>query len=172
MMETPYNQSDLLKEFSPHLERTSTLQMIWIVFLLGVIGLGGFALYTQISKGHIVTGMRDNVVWGIYIVNFIFFMGVSYAGALISGSLHLFRAEWRKPIIRMAEFITIIALLIGPCYILLCIGRLDRLPLPCALRQDPVANHLGRYRNFNRYLRMYHLPLPGPSPGHRTDQGL
>jgi Ni/Fe-hydrogenase subunit HybB-like protein len=127
-METPYNQSDLLKEFSPHLERTSPLQVIWIGFLLAVIGLGGFALYTQISKGHIVTGMRDNVVWGIYIVNFIFFMGVSYAGALISGSLHLFRAEWRKPIIRIAEFITIIALLIGPCYILLCIGRLDRLP--------------------------------------------
>ena len=55
-------------------------------------------------------------------------MGMSYAGAIISGTLQFFRTEWRKPIIRMAEFLAIISLLIGPGYILLCIGRLDRLP--------------------------------------------
>jgi molybdopterin-containing oxidoreductase family membrane subunit len=89
--------------------------------------LGFYAFLAQVYEGHEVTGMRDNVVWGVYIVNFIFFMGISYAGALISGTLHLFKTAWRKPIIRMAEFITIIALLIGPCFILLCIGRLDKL---------------------------------------------
>ena len=117
----------LLKEFAPQLERTSLAGKIWIGFLVSVLLLGLAALVTQITRGHIVTGMRDNVVWGVYIVNFIFFMGISYAGALISGTLHLFRSEWRKPIIRMAEFITIISLLIGPVFILLCIGRLDRL---------------------------------------------
>ena len=84
-------------------------------------------LYLQIDEGHIVTGMRDNVVWGFYIVNFIFFMGLSYSGALISGVLHLFHTGWRKPIIRMAELITIISLIIGPFFIFFCIGRLDRL---------------------------------------------
>ena len=118
----------LLKEFAPQLERTSLAGKIWIGFLLSVLLLGLVALIKQITQGHIVTGMRDNVVWGVYIVNFIFFMGISYAGALISGTLHLFRSEWRKPVIRMAEFITIISLLIGPVFILLCIGRLDRLP--------------------------------------------
>ena len=121
------NEKTLLKEFAPQLERTSIQGYAWILFLLAVIGLGVFAFIEQVTKGHVVTGMRDNVVWGIYIVNFIFFMGVSYAGALISGTLHLFKTPWRKPIIRMAEFITIISLLIGPAYILLCIGRLDKL---------------------------------------------
>jgi molybdopterin-containing oxidoreductase family membrane subunit len=116
-----------LKEFAPQLERTSIQGCLWIAFLLAVIALGFYAFIQQVTKGHDVTGMRDNVVWGIYIVNFIFFMGISYAGALISGTLHLFRTAWRKPIIRMAEFITIISLLIGPCFILLCIGRLDQL---------------------------------------------
>ena len=55
-------------------------------------------------------------------------MGMSYAGALISGILHLFKSHWRGPIIRMAELITIISLFIGPVFILFCIGRLDRLP--------------------------------------------
>ncbi|MDO9257605.1 MAG: NrfD/PsrC family molybdoenzyme membrane anchor subunit [Bacteroidales bacterium] len=118
----------LLREFAPQIEHTGTLGKLWITFLVGVVLLGFFALYWQVSRGHIVTGMRDNVVWGVYIVNFIFFMGISYAGALISGALHLFHAEWRKPIIRMAEFITIISLLIGPGFIMMCIGRLDRLP--------------------------------------------
>jgi len=116
-----------LREFAPQLEKTSIQGYTWILFLLGVIAFGFYAFLQQVLKGHIVTGMRDNVVWGVYIVNFIFFMGVSYAGALISGTLHLFRTAWRKPIIRMAELITIIALLIGPCFILLCIGRLDKL---------------------------------------------
>ena len=121
-------EKNLIKEFAPQLEHTGIPGKLWISFLIGVIFLGFFALYWQVSRGHIVTGMRDNVVWGVYIVNFIFFMGISYAGALISGTLHLFHADWRKPIIRMAEFITIISLLIGPCFIMLCIGRLDRLP--------------------------------------------
>ena len=117
----------MLNEFRPQFERPGKTAYIWIIFLVLLILLGIFALITQIMEGHIVTGMRDNVVWGIYIVNFIFFMGISYAGALVSGTMHLFRTPWRQPIIRIAELITIISLLIGPLYILLCIGRLDRL---------------------------------------------
>jgi molybdopterin-containing oxidoreductase family membrane subunit len=117
-----------LDAFKPQIETISTRGIALVVFLLAVIGWGVYALYVQISEGHIVTGMRDNVVWGLYIVNFIFFIGISYAGALISGILHLLRVPWRTPIIRMAEMITVISTLIGPAYILLCIGRLDRLP--------------------------------------------
>ncbi|HEX5111613.1 MAG TPA: NrfD/PsrC family molybdoenzyme membrane anchor subunit [Saprospiraceae bacterium] len=95
--------------------------------LVAILGWGLYALYLQITVGHSVTGMRDNVVWGIYIANFIFFIGISYAGAVISGFLHLLKIEWRKPIIRIAELITVIATFIGPLFILLCVGRLDRL---------------------------------------------
>jgi len=122
-----YDSKTLLKTFSPEIENTSltwklTILAGLVVFLIGMLGL-----WRQITGGHIVTGMRDNVVWGIYIVNFIFFMGLSYAGALISGTLVLFKSEWRRPVIRIAELITVISILIGPFYILLCVGRLDRL---------------------------------------------
>jgi molybdopterin-containing oxidoreductase family membrane subunit len=101
--------------------------IIGVVILCIFLAGGLYALVVQIVEGHIVTGMRDNVVWGIYIANFIFFIGISYAGALISGILHLLRIKWRTPIIRIAEIITIISTIIGPAYILLCMGRLDRL---------------------------------------------
>jgi Ni/Fe-hydrogenase subunit HybB-like protein len=119
--------AEVLKIFAPGMERTSLREKIWIGFLLAVIAAGVYALYLQITVGHSVTGMRDNVVWGIYIANFIFFIGISYAGAVISGFLHLLKIEWRKPIIRIAELITVIATIIGPLFILLCVGRLDRL---------------------------------------------
>ena len=117
----------LLKDLTPEIETTRlswyiTFAIFFIIFVVGVYGL-----IQQITKGHIVTGMRDNVVWGVYIVNFIFFMGLSYAGAILSGALHLFHTSWRRPVIRLAELITVISLVIGPFFIFFCIGRLDRL---------------------------------------------
>ena len=122
-----YSQEGLLNTFKGYLTRTSTRWYIVFVIMLVIFFIGIAGLVRQITGGHIVTGMRDNVVWGVYIVNFIFFMGLSYAGALISGVLHLFKSEWRKPIMRMAEIITVVSLIIGPFFIFFCIGRLDRL---------------------------------------------
>lgn len=117
----------LLKDLTPELESTSFRWYVTFFIFLAILIIGLYALVQQIDKGHIVTGMRDNVVWGFYIVNFIFFMGLSYSGALISGVLHLFNTSWRKPVIRLAELITVISLVIGPFFIFFCIGRLDRL---------------------------------------------
>ncbi|MDP4262500.1 MAG: NrfD/PsrC family molybdoenzyme membrane anchor subunit [Bacteroidota bacterium] len=111
----------------PHIEKFGKRAWFWTIFYLLWIVLGGYALYRQMTKGHGITGMRDNVVWGLYIVNFIFFIGISYAGAIIAGLLHLFKVPWGKPIIRLAQMMTIISVVVGPIFILLCIGRLDRL---------------------------------------------
>ncbi|HOW40560.1 MAG TPA: polysulfide reductase NrfD [Bacteroidales bacterium] len=118
----------LIADLTPELEKTGIKWYITFFVFFAFFVTGIYGLYQQIDKGHIVTGMRDNVVWGFYIVNFIFFMGLSYSGALISGVLHLFNTGWRKPIIRLAELITVISLVIGPFFIFFCIGRLDRLP--------------------------------------------
>ena len=89
--------------------------------------IGLYAFYVQATKGHTVTGMRDNVVWGIYIINFIFFVGLSYSGAFISGILHFMKTPWKNSVTRIIEMVTVLSLVIGPIFILLCIGRLDRL---------------------------------------------
>ncbi|HEY5774322.1 MAG TPA: NrfD/PsrC family molybdoenzyme membrane anchor subunit, partial [Chitinophagaceae bacterium] len=120
-------QQKAFDEQRSHIEKFGRRSWAWTIFFLLWIIVGGYALYLQIADGHIVTGMRDNVVWGLYIANFIFFIGISYAGAVISGILHILKVEWRKPIIRIAEMITVIATMIGPIFILLCVGRLDRL---------------------------------------------
>lgn len=116
-----------LKKFAPFLEHTSLKGKLLIGFLIMIILSGMVALYFQITRGHIITGMRDNVVWGLYIVNFVFFMGIGLCGALIGAVLHLSNVSWKKPIIRMAELMAIFSLIIGPVFIVLCVGRLDKL---------------------------------------------
>ncbi|MCA1741729.1 MAG: polysulfide reductase NrfD [Bacteroidales bacterium] len=135
------NRETLLSDLTPTIAKTSKSWYIVFGILLLVFMLGIYGLVQQIDKGHIVTGMRDNVVWGVYIVNFIFFMGLSYAGALVSGTLHLFKTPWRAPVIRLAELITVISLAIGPFFIFFCVGRLERIPYILAFPriQSPIV---------------------------------
>ena len=94
--------------------------------LAGVVGWGMIAYITQLVYGLQVTAMRDYVSWGIYITNFVFFIGVSHVGALLSAILRLLGAEWRKPLTRMAEAITFCSLVFGALMVLVDIGRPDR----------------------------------------------
>lgn len=126
-MELNSYQQQAFNHQRPFLEKYGKLNWLLTFFFIAWIIAGLYALYLQISKGHGVTGMRDNVVWGLFIVNFIFFIGLSYAGAIIAGLLHLFKVPWGKPIIRLAQMMTIISVVVGPVFILLCVGRFDRL---------------------------------------------
>ncbi len=126
-MNLELRKKELAKEFMPMLLKTTTISKIWMAFLAAVVALGLVAFVLQVLKGHAITGMRDNVVWGIYIINFIFFVCLSYSGAFISGILHFFHTPWKNSVSRIVEIITMLSLIVGPIFILLCIGRLDRL---------------------------------------------
>ncbi|MBI2490983.1 MAG: polysulfide reductase NrfD [Candidatus Rokubacteria bacterium] len=98
---------------------------------VAVLGLailfGAVAYWTQFNEGLGVTGLQQPVSWGFYVTNFVFFIGISHAGTLISAILRLSKAEWRRPITRMAEVITVMVLFIGAGQILVDLGRPDRL---------------------------------------------
>ncbi|MCS4539397.1 MAG: polysulfide reductase NrfD [Thaumarchaeota archaeon] len=95
--------------------------------LLAVIAWGGYAYYVQLTTGLGVTGMRGIVSWGFYIINFVFMIGISHAGTLISAILRVANAEWRRPITRMAESITVMAILVGALFPIIDMGRPDRI---------------------------------------------
>ncbi len=127
MAESTKKPTNLLKDFVPFLLTFNKAWYLKVALLSLFILFGLYALVIQVVDGHIVTGMRDNVVWGVYIINFIFFLGLSYAGALISCIFHLGRIQWGKPMIRMLEIMAVTSLIVAPIYIILCIGRPDRL---------------------------------------------
>ena len=121
------SQNEILQKLGPSITTFGKPTLIWIFSLLVFIAVGMYALFLQITEGHIVTGMRDHVVWGLFIANFIFLIGISYAGAILTALLYLLNVAWRKPIMRIAALVTVSAAFIGPIFILLCIGRFDRM---------------------------------------------
>ncbi len=100
----------------------------WSAGVLSLLILwGAIAYWTQLEEGLGVTGLHQPVSWGFYVTNFVFFIGISHAGTLISAILRLSRAEWRRPVTRMAEVITVMVLFIGAGQILVDLGRPDRI---------------------------------------------
>jgi Ni/Fe-hydrogenase subunit HybB-like protein len=108
------------------LSATSRAFLIWVAFLVAVIGIGLYAWATQLQNGLIVTGMRDRISWGVYIASFVFFIGISHAGTLLSAILRAVKARWQLSITRMAELITVVALLVGALFPIIDMGRPDR----------------------------------------------
>lgn len=98
-----------------------------VLLLLGAIGWGGTMYIRQITLGLGETGLSRPVFWGVYMVNFIFLIGVSMAGTLISAALQLTGANWRRPITRIAETLTVFGLLVAAMQILFDMGRPDRM---------------------------------------------
>jgi len=109
------------------LTETSRRFYLWVAVLLAVVLWGLYAYVQQIRSGLSVTGMRDQISWGLYITNFVFFIGISHAGTLISAILRVTHTEWRRPITRLAEAITVFALCIGAPMVIIDLGRPERL---------------------------------------------
>ena len=99
---------------------------VWVLALGGVVAWAAFAWIWQLTHGLGATHLGRPVYWGLYITNFVFFIGVSHAGTLISAILRIVHAEWRRPITRMAEVITVLVLFFGVGNVLLDLGRPDR----------------------------------------------
>ena len=57
----------------------------------------------QIHEGLGAAGYQPPVMWGVYIITFVFWVGIGHAGTLISAILYLFRAGFRTSIYRCAE---------------------------------------------------------------------
>jgi Ni/Fe-hydrogenase subunit HybB-like protein len=94
------------------------------VLLLGTIVLcGGAAWAYQLWYGMGVAGVNWPVFWGFYETNFVFWIGISHAGTLISAILRLVNARWRRPVTRCAEVITVFALMIGAIFPIIHLGK-------------------------------------------------
>ncbi len=77
----------------------------------------------QIKDGMGVAGISHPVGWGVYITNFVFWVGIAHSGTLISAVLYLFRARFRTSFNRAAEAMTVFALLVAGLFPLIHLGR-------------------------------------------------
>ena len=108
------------------LVRTTNTFRIWAAIMVAVTLWGAYAYIYQLRHGLGSTGLNTPEYWGIYIICFVFFIGISHAGTLISAILRVANAEWRRSITRSAEFITVLVIGFGAIQPVLDLGRPDR----------------------------------------------
>ena len=88
-----------------------------------LVTLGAIAVTALIWQGLWLTGLQRPVFWGFFIVNFVFWIGVSHAGTMISSILRLTQAEWKRPITRAAEVMTVFSLVTALMHPVIHAGR-------------------------------------------------
>jgi Ni/Fe-hydrogenase subunit HybB-like protein len=87
------------------------------------IGCFMFPWFYQLYYGIGAAGMNQPTVWGTYLASFVFWIGLSHSGTLLSCVLHITNSEWRKAMYRSAEAMTLFSLLVAATMVMVHVGR-------------------------------------------------
>jgi Ni/Fe-hydrogenase subunit HybB-like protein len=102
------------------------LYYAWCFFLLCVIGLGLKYYLQQFEHGLIVTHMRDQVAWGMYIANFTYLVGVAAAAVLLVIPAYIYHFKPIKEIVVLGELWAASSIIMALLFIFVDLGRPDR----------------------------------------------
>ncbi len=94
--------------------------ILTVIVLVGLIGAWGY----MIAEGLGVAGVNRPAFWGIFLVNTVFWIGISHAGTFVSALLRVFKAEFRRPFTRAAELMTTFGLVQAGMSIFMHMGRI------------------------------------------------
>src|SRR5262245_39268791 len=92
---------------------------IAIAFFLWGAGNWVYQIYWGLGSA----GYTPPVMWVVYFISFVFWVGIGHAGTLISAILYLFRAGFRTTIYRCAEAMTVFAVMTAGLFPIIHIGR-------------------------------------------------
>lgn len=121
-------QEQITRELLAPLFRTPMMFWVAVIVLGAILAAFVFAIVWMFYWGIGVTGINRPVMWAFMITNFVFWIGISHAGVMISAILRLTQAEWRRPVTRAAEVMTIFSLMTAMIFPFIHTGRPWRTP--------------------------------------------
>jgi Ni/Fe-hydrogenase subunit HybB-like protein len=105
------------------LQRPKPAYFLLLIGFATALCIGVLSWAIQIDVGMGLSGISHPVGWGVYITNFVFWIGIGHAGTLISAVFFLTRAPWRAPVYRAAEAMTVFAVMTAGLFPLIHVGR-------------------------------------------------
>ena len=95
--------------------------------VLTVISLLGLNAYCrQFADGLVVTGMCDQVSWGVYIANFTFLVGVAAAAVMMVIPVYIYDNEELHDLVIFGELLAVAAIIMCLAFVTVDLGRPDR----------------------------------------------
>lgn len=106
--------------------RGSRLYFGWMSILLLLVISGFYAYYVQLSQGLIVTGSRNVVSWSLYIINFIFFVGLAAGGLIVASGVELFGVKKLSPLLKVGVIQAFVCAVTAMAFVTADLGHPER----------------------------------------------
>lgn len=103
--------------------RGSRRYWLWVSSLAFVGLVGALAYRHQLIEGLIVTGMSDQVSWGIYIANFTFLVGMAAAAVMLVIPAYIFHNQAARSVVLLAEGVAVAACLMCMLFVTVDLGQ-------------------------------------------------
>src|SRR5208283_3268542 len=99
---------------------------LWVGALTVICLLGLNAYAKQFAYGLVVTGMSDEVSWGVYIANFTFLVGVAAAAVMMVIPVYVYNNEELHDLVIFGELLAVAAIIMCLLFVTVDLGRPDR----------------------------------------------
>ncbi len=99
---------------------------IWMAFLTILSLLGLHAYSKQFAEGLVLTGMTDQVSWGVYIANFTFIVGLAAAAVMLVIPAYIYNNKHLHDVVILGELLAIAAIIMCLLFVTVDLGRPDR----------------------------------------------
>ena len=99
---------------------------VWVGVLTVIAGLGLYCYSRQLREGLIVTGMSDQVVWGAYISNFTYLVGMAAAVAMLAIPAYIFKDPGTRTVILLGAGIAVAACAMAMAFVVVDLGHPER----------------------------------------------
>ncbi|MFT7485374.1 MAG: Ni/Fe-hydrogenase subunit HybB-like protein [Candidatus Paceibacteria bacterium] len=100
---------------------------LWMLALtvVALVGLNAYA--KQVVHGLAVTGMTDQVSWGLYIANFTFLVGMAAAAVMLVIPVYIYRNKELHDLVIFGELLAVAAVVMALLFVVVDMGRPDRM---------------------------------------------
>ncbi|MCB1053582.1 MAG: polysulfide reductase NrfD, partial [Acidobacteria bacterium] len=95
----------------------------WLGSLAIVVLLGIWAYGQQAESGLVVTGMSDQVSWGIYIANFTFLVGMAAAAVMLVVPAYVFHNKAAHSVVLLAEGVAVASCIMCVLFVVVDLGQ-------------------------------------------------
>jgi len=99
---------------------------LWLLFTAAVALIGLNAYCKQLVQGLAVTGMTDQVSWGLYIANFTFLVGMAASAVMLVIPAYIYKSKEMHDLVVFGELLAIAAIVMCLMFVMVDLGRPDR----------------------------------------------
>ncbi|MGD8189772.1 NrfD/PsrC family molybdoenzyme membrane anchor subunit [Brevibacillus ginsengisoli] len=108
-------------------KRVNKGYVAWLLILGAFLLIGIAAWVYELIFGLGVTGMRDVISWGLYIISFTFFVKLSAGGLIVASSAEVFGAKALRPLAKLGVLTAAVCISVAGLSIIADLGRPDRI---------------------------------------------